>query len=609
MVILKDYPNAIEKRLAARPAHLERNAKAKETGFSLLGGAILNNEQQMIGSAVLFDAPSKEALEEYIKEDPYVKQKVWEKWEIYPFKIAGVSKYLNYDTSKSSSNQEINQGQLSLDDFNLLEVIGKGAFGKVRTVEHNTNKRRYALKYVDKAQCISQYSTRNIIRERIILQNLRHPFIMKLCYAFQDKDIIYFVLELASGDLSFHLTKVGMFPDSTAMIYAAELISGIKFMHSKYILHRDLKPENVLIDQEGHLKITDFNVSVNMKEKSPKSKAGTIYFMAPEMMTGKSYSYSIDWWAFGMIMYMCTYGENPFLGLSDEKVYEAIKTKEINYPLKFRIQGAKCEISEDRKSFIQGCLNRNINERLGYSKDVDIKQHKYLSGIDWELLEAKKLAPQYIPKKGTNHDTAIMAIEELLGGDSLADKVKKEKKKKDKEKDKSKSIGSLFGGVFSKFTHGSTASIAPTKKNRKQIEMNYINQYFLPYDYEEPEKNIMVMPPPIPYESEKDLEVKTGDLKNTKGFAKSTSNLKLPDNEKHPSRNSTSRVKEVKYEITSKPDGVNVPKKDFLNVKIKKAFTSSPALSAIASAPKGSLIECEEEAEVTPPPTKLETKV
>ncbi|KAJ3270101.1 hypothetical protein HDV01_000542 [Terramyces sp. JEL0728] len=94
MVVLKDYPNAIEKRLAARPAHLERNAKSKEIGFSLLGGAILNNEQQMVGSIVLFDAPSKEVLEEYIKEDPYFKQQVWEKWEIYPFKIAGVSKYL-----------------------------------------------------------------------------------------------------------------------------------------------------------------------------------------------------------------------------------------------------------------------------------------------------------------------------------------------------------------------------------------------------------------------------------------------------------------------------------------------------------------------------------
>ena len=193
--------------------------------------------------------------------------------------------------------------------FKLEGVLGKGAFGKVRLVEHKLTKEKYALKYINKRKCIDQKSTKNIYRERVLLQDLAHPLLVNLKYAFQDDENLFFIIDYAQGgDLRFHLDKMGRIDDETLKIYAAEMASAIHYLHTQYVAHRDLKPENLLLDAQGHILLTDFNIAVNLKVHKPKNQSGTRKYLAPEMYSGKPYGTSVDWWAMGIIMYECVYG-------------------------------------------------------------------------------------------------------------------------------------------------------------------------------------------------------------------------------------------------------------------------------------------------------------
>jgi serine/threonine kinase 32 len=165
--------------------------------------------------------------------------------------------------------------------------MGEGAFGKVKRVEKKKGKANYALKYIDKKKCIEKGATINIFRERILLQRLNHPFIVNLRYAFQDDDNLFMVIDLAEGgDLRNHLDRMKGMKDDTLRIYAAEIGCALNYLHQNKIIHRysinntsDLKPENLLLDRNGHLLLTDFNVSVNLAEATPTSPSGTRPYM------------------------------------------------------------------------------------------------------------------------------------------------------------------------------------------------------------------------------------------------------------------------------------------------------------------------------------------
>lgn len=201
-----------------------------------------------------------------------------------------------------------NSGAIDISHFKLQQVIGKGGFGIVRIVQKRDTREFFALKYINKKKCIKKQSVRNIFRERIILEACDHPFIINLQFAFQDDEHMFMLLDLATGgDLRFHLSRVGILPEQTVKIYAAEIASAINYLHNLQILHRDLKPENLLITEDGHIHLTDFNVAIMLKEKIPSSKSGTLSYMAPEMFLNQPYTFSVDWWAYGLIIYECTY--------------------------------------------------------------------------------------------------------------------------------------------------------------------------------------------------------------------------------------------------------------------------------------------------------------
>jgi serine/threonine protein kinase len=169
---------------------------------------------------------------------------------------------------------------IDISNFKLRQIIGKGGFGVVRIVEKRDTKQKYALKYINKKKCIKKQSVRNIFRERIILERCDHPFIINLQFAFQDDEHMFMVLDLAiGGDLRFHLVRNGILPEKTIRIYAMEIAAAISYLHSNDILHRDIKPENLLIDERGHIHLTDFNVAIMLKEKIPTSRSGTTAYM------------------------------------------------------------------------------------------------------------------------------------------------------------------------------------------------------------------------------------------------------------------------------------------------------------------------------------------
>ncbi|KAI8901055.1 kinase-like domain-containing protein [Globomyces pollinis-pini] len=287
--------------------------------------------------------------------------------------------------------------ELSLRRFELLTIIGQGAFGKVRLVTEKISKKQYALKYMEKRSIVRGKSTTHVFRERMILQSMQHPYIIGLRYAFQDDDYLFMVLELAKGgDLRFHLSgKRKSIDDFTIQLYTAEIASGLAYMHSYRIVHRDLKPENILLDKDGHIFITDFNIAVCLDERIPKSESGTLDYMAPEMLLGIPYTYSVDWWATGTILYEMAYKKLPFSGgFSSKETKERIKTKPLQFPMK------DSSYNEVRNSFIEGLLERETCNRLGSGNDgqgfeTQIKCHKYFENIDWALVERKQLKPNY----------------------------------------------------------------------------------------------------------------------------------------------------------------------------------------------------------------------
>jgi serine/threonine protein kinase len=196
--------------------------------------------------------------------------------------------------------------KLTLDDFELLCVIGRGSFGKVLQVKKKDNGKIYAMKILNKKHLIARKQVVHTKTERKVLQSITHPFIVNLIYAFQTEAKLYMVLEFFNGgELFFHLKNQGRFNDERASFYAAQVVLAFEHLHKRNIIYRDLKPENVLLDDQGYIKITDFGLSKEMSSPTELTHTfcGTPEYLAPEVIVGNGYGQPIDWWSLGALMY------------------------------------------------------------------------------------------------------------------------------------------------------------------------------------------------------------------------------------------------------------------------------------------------------------------
>jgi len=298
---------------------------------------------------------------------------------------------------------------------------------KVRFVQHKQTKDLYALKYINKAKCVKMKAVANIIQERKLLEEVDHPFIVNLRYAFQDDENCFFVLDLMlGGDLRFHLERMGSFPEEAVRFYIAEIGSALAFLHEKKIIHRDLKPDNILLDEKGHAHITDFNIAVHYSERRMLTGvAGSMAYMAPEILAKKGYSYMIDWWSLGVCAYELLFGRRPFRGKTNSDLTHSISRDSLKFP---EDSDSKC--SPEGKQGLRDLLTRNVESRLGCKPNgeglKDLMRHPWFKGIDWDALEAKELLPPFVPDSKKANFDSTHELEELL----LEDNPLKPRKRK-----------------------------------------------------------------------------------------------------------------------------------------------------------------------------------
>jgi len=317
--------------------------------------------------------------------------------------------------------------EIELSHFQLLRSVGKGAFGKVRVVQHKENKKLFALKYINKEKCIKMHAVQNIIQERNLLEEINNPFICNLRYAFQDDENMFMVIDLMlGGDLRFHLNRMQTMTEEMVKFYVMEVSSGLAYLHGKHIVHRDLKPDNVLLSESGHAHLTDFNIAVHFQEDQPlKAVAGSMAYMAPEVLGKKGYFSAVDWWSLGVMMYELLYGKRPFRAKTNQELTHAIIHEQVQYP-------AHSSISSECINVMKAFIERNVQKRLGALEAggfEKIKTHPYFADVDWVKLENKELTPPFIPDSKRANFDATHELEELL----LEDNPLKAKPRKNKD--------------------------------------------------------------------------------------------------------------------------------------------------------------------------------
>jgi serine/threonine protein kinase len=261
----------------------------------------------------------------------------------------------------------------------------------------------FALKVLRKDNIIKRNQVEHTKTERNVLGYVRHPFIVGMNMAFQSKDKLYFVLDYcAGGELFFHLGKEGRFSEHRARFYAAEIILALSYVHSLDIIYRDLKPENVLLDLQGHSRLTDFGLSkegISSSSSGANSFCGTPEYLAPESLNRQGHGHAVDWWSLGALLYEMLTGLPPFYCQDRERLFDKIRHSELTYPP---------ALSRPAVALLKGLLTKDPSVRLGSGpKDADdIKPNDFFAPINWELLMKGEITPPWRPNIQGSLDTS-----------------------------------------------------------------------------------------------------------------------------------------------------------------------------------------------------------
>ncbi|KAK1159292.1 serine/threonine-protein kinase 32A-like [Acipenser oxyrinchus oxyrinchus] len=335
--------------------------------------------------------------------------------------------------SHSSKTIAFDQNEdVSFDHFQILRAIGKGSFGKVCIVQKKDTKKMYAMKYMNKQKCVERNEVRNVFKELQIMQSLEHPFLVNVWFSFQDEEDMFMVVDLLlGGDLRYHLQQNVHFTETTVRLYICELALALSYLQSKHIIHRDIKPDNILLDEQGHVHITDFNIAAQVKEEMrATSVAGTKPYMAPEMFQPfvggcASYSFAVDWWSLGITAYELLKGQRPYHFRSSTSVTDIINlfcTVNVNYPSTW---------SGGMASLLRKLLSVKAENRLSCLSDL--QGLSYLSDVNWEAVLAKNVPPGFTPNKGRLNCDPTFELEEMILESKPLHKKKKRLAKKLKE--------------------------------------------------------------------------------------------------------------------------------------------------------------------------------
>uniref|UniRef100_A0A8C2PBS2 non-specific serine/threonine protein kinase n=1 Tax=Capra hircus TaxID=9925 RepID=A0A8C2PBS2_CAPHI len=272
--------------------------------------------------------------------------------------------------------------RVTMNEFEYLKLLGKGTFGKVILVKEKLGRWWAGLR--------EGRGAKGQVPALLPSQALK--------YSFQTHDRLCFVMEYANGgELFFHLSRERVFPEDRARFYGAEIVSALDYLHSeKNVVYRDLKLENLMLDKDGHIKITDFGLcKEGIKDGATmKTFCGTPEYLAPEVLEDNDYGRAVDWWGLGVMM--C--GRLPFYNQDHEKLFELILMEEIRFPR---------TLSPEAKSLLSGLLKKDPKQRLGGgSEDAkEIMQHRFFASIVWQDVYQKKLSPPFKPQVTSETDT------------------------------------------------------------------------------------------------------------------------------------------------------------------------------------------------------------
>ncbi|KAF5947612.1 hypothetical protein HYC85_013569 [Camellia sinensis] len=339
--------------------------------------------------------------------------------------------YVEDDTicSLRASPANPSKDRTSIEDFEIIKPISRGAFGRVFLARKRATGDLFAIKVLKKADMICKNAVESILAERDILISVRNPFVVRFFYSFTCRENLYLVMEyLNGGDLYSLLRNLGCLDEDMARVYIAELVLALEYLHSLSVIHRDLKPDNLLIGPDGHIKLTDFGLSkvglisstddfsgppvssttllgddepktaaqssTKREQRQKQSVVGTPDYLAPEILLGMGHGVTADWWSVGVILYELVVGIPPFNAEHPQQIFDNIINRDIPWP---KIPD---EMSYEAYDLIDKLLNDNAVQRLGATGATEVKRHPFFKDINWDTLARQKA--MFIPSAEPN---------------------------------------------------------------------------------------------------------------------------------------------------------------------------------------------------------------
>ncbi|CAD8052785.1 unnamed protein product [Paramecium sonneborni] len=315
---------------------------------------------------------------------------------------------------QASTDIEINRNS-----FKYHYILGKGGFGKVWKVELIKARKLYAMKEMSKAKVMAKKSVNSVMNERLLLCQLKHPFIANIHYAFQDREHLYLVMDLLTGgDLRYHIGKMRRFSEQHTKFIIGSILLALEYLHSNGIIHRDIKPENIVLDKNGYPRLTDFGIARIIKPENSQETSGTPGYMAPEVMFKQNHNIGVDHFALGVMMYEFMMGKRPYLGKTRKDIRDAIISKQIHLKKNDLPLGWSLEAAD----LTNQLLSRKPQIRIGSRGTDQICSHQWFEGFPWKNLYDKQLPSpfkiiksceqSYVREISSEHDSLDQEIQE-----------------------------------------------------------------------------------------------------------------------------------------------------------------------------------------------------